>query len=509
VCAFEPTSVPVTPVGGPNGTEHRRLAMFRMWRSGCRSSETTMYRFPKKVAIAAIAVLASAFSIPTAAAVTVVAKNGASSPQAWFVNHSNTSPHLSTIAADSADKTPDLAQAVGYLVSGTNLVGDNHYESSPGSPDFGLTIDGALALAAAGSANSTLSKMVSYIAGNANGWTGIDTANVIGGALGDEALLAEVTGQDPRSFGGNNLIKSLDASVCARANSSSCAGAGNYSYGTSVFDQALGIIAQLRAGDTANASSPISYLASLQNPDGGWPALIPPGSGATSDVDSTAMAVMALSLVPSQSASVNRGITWIASQQLAGGGFPGAAGDNTNSAALALMAMDLKKSAYDSQIEETLAFLADRQNSDGGFGVTADDPASDLRASTQAVSGIVGTSFATLSDPLGTLPATTTPTTTPTTVPSAAKTTPSTEPARSEAATSSPSSSPSASSSASPSTSSSASTSSQLAATGAPSAKMIFLGLALVLIGLLLAIGARAIRTASGADFKAGRASRK
>jgi hypothetical protein len=482
--------------------------MFRMWRSGCRSSETTIYRVPKKLAIAAIAVSASAFSIPTAAAVTVGAKNGVPSPQAWLVNESNTSPHLTTNAADSADKTPDLAQAVGYLVSGTNLVGGNHYESSPGAPDFGLTIDGALALAAAGSANSTLSKMVSYIASNANGWTGIDTANVIGGALGDEALLAEVTGQDPRSFGGNNLIKALDASVCARANSSSCAGAGNYSYGTSVFDQALGIIAQLRAGDTANASSPVSYLVSLQNPDGGWPALIPPGSGATSDVDSTAMAVMALSLSPAQSASVSKGITWISSQQLAGGGFPGAAGDNTNSTALAMMAMDLKKSAYDNQIEEALAFLADRQNSDGGFGVTAEDPASDLRASTQAVSGIVGTSFATLSDPLGTLPATTTPTTTPTTVPSTHTTTPGTEPARSEAATSSPSSSPSASS-ALPSTSSSASPSSQLAATGAPSAKMTFLGLALVLIGLLLAIGARAIRTRSEADFKAGRASGK
>jgi len=84
---------------------------------------------------------------------------------------------------------------------------------------------------------------------SADTWTGIGTRFAAGGSIGDEALLAEVTGYNPRDFGGHDLIAALNASVCARVSAggnTSCAGAGNYTYATSVFDQALGIIAQLR-----------------------------------------------------------------------------------------------------------------------------------------------------------------------------------------------------------------------------------------------------------------------
>ena len=90
---------------------------------------------------------------------------------------------------------------------------------------------------------------------------------------------------------------------------------------------------------------------------------------------------------------------WIASQQGADGGFNGVSGESTNSAALAIQGLRLAGSTYSSQIAKALTFLGGRQNNDGGFNVTAGgQQGSDVRATTQAVSGIVGTSFGTLSD---------------------------------------------------------------------------------------------------------------
>jgi hypothetical protein len=311
----------------------------------------------------------------------------------------------------TAGATPNLAAAVGYLTNGANLVDGTHYEPfGAGFTDIGLTLDGALGLAAAGTDNSALANVTNYVAANANSWTGIGTPDVSGGSVGKEALLAEVVGDDPRSFGGNDLIAALDQSVCSGASTppaTACLAAGTYENSASTFNQALGVIAQLRAGDSVNAQSPISYLESQQQLSGAWPSLIP--STGDSDVDSTAMAVMALDLVPgaSASAAVHQGIAWVASQQELDGGFPGVSGDNTNSAALAIMAMDLEPTAFVAQISAGLAFLAAEQNPDGGFNISSSPGSqlgSDLRASAQAVNGAVGTSFGTLADPLGPTP---------------------------------------------------------------------------------------------------------
>jgi hypothetical protein len=303
--------------------------------------------------------------------------------------------------------TPNLVTAVGYLTNATNLVDANHYEPfGPGFPDFGLTLDGALALAATKTANSTLADMVAYVRDNADSWTGIGTSDASGGSIGKEALIAEVVGADPHNFGGNDLIAALDQTVCttiSTGSDTSCPAVGSYANSPSIFSQAFGIMAQLRAGDSANAAGPARYLESVQASSGAWPSLIP--SSGDADVDSTGMAVMALSLVPGTKAAtaVRQGMAWIAAQQEANGGFPGTSGDNTDSAALALLAMNLDSSKYHTQIGAGSTFLAGEQNSDGGFNVSSDPGSqlgSDLRASTQAVSGGVGTSFGTLSDPL-------------------------------------------------------------------------------------------------------------
>jgi hypothetical protein len=308
-------------------------------------------------------------------------------------------------ALASTARSPNLVKATAYLVSPANLIGGHYYTSLPHVADFGLTIDGALALAATGNDNLVLKNIAGFLrrgrpdqsGKTVNYWTGIGTKYASGGSIAKEALLAEVIGDNPRDFGGHDLVTALDATICrsrSAGSGSPCAGPGNFRYASSVFDQALGIVAQLRAGQTAAAKAPIAYLESLRNSDGSFPSLIP--SGHDRDIDSTAMAVMALALVhaPAASSDVRSGLTWIASQQQPGGGFHGTAGISVNSAGLAIQALSLRAGQYRRQIQLALAFLASEQNPNGGFNADANgQPGSDLRATTQAVSGATGISF--------------------------------------------------------------------------------------------------------------------
>ncbi|MFJ5120208.1 prenyltransferase/squalene oxidase repeat-containing protein [Kitasatospora sp. NPDC088548] len=339
-------------------------------------------------------------------------------------------------------KTPDLGKGSAYLTDPARLIDGHYYEAFPAFADFGLTIDGAYALAATGADDAALRRIVDFLdqqgkdAGDrtVNDWTGIGTEYAGGGSIGKEALLAEITGRDPRAFGGHDLIAALATAVCAQTNpDTGCAAPGNYTYATSVFSQALGIMAQLRAGETGPAAAPVAYLKSLQHADGSWPSLIP--ATGDSDVDSTAMAAMALALAPGDDGAqaVDKALGWLADKQEADGGFPGAAGDSTNSAALAIQGMTLRQSAYAGPIAKALDFLAGQQNSDGGFNVaTSGQRGSDVRASTQAVGGATGISFGTLRRDLGSTP---TPTGSPTATPSS---TPSSTPTGSPTETGSP-----------------------------------------------------------------------
>ena len=151
-------------------------------------------------------------------------------------------------------------------------------------------------------------------------------------------------------------------------------------------------MAQLRAGE--QAEEPLAYLESLQQDSGAWPSLIPATND--SDVDSTAIAAMTLDLAGGEQAdkAVAGALKWIASKQLPDGGFPGAAGNSVNSAALAVQGLSLDARSYADEIAKARKFLAGQQNSDGGFNVAEEGQrGSDLRASTQAVSGATGISF--------------------------------------------------------------------------------------------------------------------
>jgi prenyltransferase beta subunit len=296
---------------------------------------------------------------------------------------------------------PDIQAAAQYLTA--QLVDGTHYDPSGFGPDFGVTIDGALALAATGVADTELAAITDWVAANQGAYTFIGAGPglepyISGGEIAKVALLAQATGNDPRNFGGVDLLGELATLICADTQpirQSACDGAGNYAGATSTFKQALGVIAQLRAGD--DAAAPIAHLSSLQNADGGWPSLIP-SAGGLSEVDSTAMAAMALDLAagPDAAAAVEQALEWIAGSQQANGSFPGASGDSTNTTGLAIQALRLEATAYTEEILAAEAFLAAHQNADGGFDVNAADEGSELRASAQSLSGAAGVPFGSL-----------------------------------------------------------------------------------------------------------------
>ncbi|MDI1466406.1 terpene cyclase/mutase family protein [Catellatospora sp. KI3] len=304
-----------------------------------------------------------------------------------------------------AASTPDLVTGVAYLRAPANLKDGRYYESFPGFPDFGLTVDGAFALAATGADDARLRAVTEFIrTGGVVGdggftvdsWLGIGTEYASGGSIGKVAVLAQVTGFDPRGFGGHDLIAALKDVTCASADEATgCAGPGNYTWSSSVFSQALGVLAQLRAGQAADAAGPLAFLLGLQRPDGSFPSLIP-ATAEDRDVDSTAMAAMVLDLAGGHDAALGKALAWIAGQQKEHGGFPGAAGDSTNSTALAVQGLSLRADAYAEELVRARAFLAGQQNGDGGFDVALGVDGSDLRASTQAVCGATGVSFGTL-----------------------------------------------------------------------------------------------------------------
>ncbi|WP_373287988.1 prenyltransferase/squalene oxidase repeat-containing protein [Streptomyces lasiicapitis] len=312
----------------------------------------------------------------------------------------------------AAGEGPNLKKGTAYLTARSRLKRGDYYEnvSGTGFADYGLTIDGAYALAATGTDNDALRGIVDFLDGKGkdgstpgrtvNDWTGVGTSHAAGGSIGKVAVLAQAVGRDPRDFAGHDLIAALKKSVCkvkSQGADRSCAAKGAYRYAPSVFSQSLAVIAQLRAGQKTAAAAPVTYLRSLQKSTGAWPSLIPPTGD--SEVDSTAMAAMALKLdkSPKSEKAVAKALKWIASKQLRGGGFPGASGNSVNSAALAVQGLSLDAPKYRTQIKKARKFLAGQQNSDGGFNVAASGQrGSDVRASTQALGGAIGTSFGTL-----------------------------------------------------------------------------------------------------------------
>jgi prenyltransferase beta subunit len=175
-------------------------------------------------------------------------------------------------------------------------------------------------------------------------------------AIGDverTVLVVRAAGQDPRKFGGRNLIDDI---LRHRRSDGSFDGYVSYT--------SFAIFALRRSGSSASSSTvkrAARWIERHQNADGGFNV----GGKGASGIDDTASAVQALKLAGRTSAA-RRGATFLARQQSSGGGFPltrGAA-PNAQSTAYAVQGL-VAAGGRESAVKKGQAYLRSLTESNG------------------------------------------------------------------------------------------------------------------------------------------------
>ena len=270
---------------------------------------------------------------------------------------------LSLAAADptqptvATDSTRATA-ALAYLLAAQGADG-----SIDGS--LGETSDFVIGAAAAGYDPATLhgcagdAGALSFIA------TASDAAATDAGKTGKAILAVVAAGGDPAEFEGRDLPARLAALYNAAT--------GAYGDGAT-FGQSFAVLAVVASGGSVPAGA-AAWLASLQGSDGSWSyGSVPPSAG-DGDTNSTAIALMALDVAGVHSADP-AALAYLASQQVAGGGFPystawGTASDPDSDSivlqALIATGQDPEGPAWSQGADNVLTDLRAMQAADGGF----------------------------------------------------------------------------------------------------------------------------------------------
>lgn len=265
---------------------------------------------------------------------------------------------FTTAPAHAADPAP---AAGGWLASQlTNgLVHNNQFDFD----DLGLSADVALALAAVGGADATVTQIADAIAPRAKTeWYTSEFGGIIttyGGSLAKAAVLATTAKQDPKAWGGENLVALLEQQVADAAPIAGRVENTNDSFGdANVFGQAYAVRALSTAG-SAEAAASVDFLLKQQCA-GGFFRLnfttdkaavgqdcVDGAAGSEPDTDATAIAVQELVALKSTNAKVTaaiaKSVAWLKASQGADGSFGGgttteAANSNSTGLAAAVLA---------------------------------------------------------------------------------------------------------------------------------------------------------------------------
>ncbi|WDZ82734.1 prenyltransferase/squalene oxidase repeat-containing protein [Micromonospora cathayae] len=234
-----------------------------------------------------------------------------------------------------------------------------------GGPDWGLTIDGIVALSATGVDAPTRQAATAQVAAHVRAYNSYDDWGIPGftdgGATAKLLYAASAAGADPTDFGGYDLraeTLSLIAGAGAghqrgRVTSRTTADSGPDASNT--FDQSFAVLGLARSGDVPQDT--VDFLIRQQCAAGGFRLYPDTGQGpspscdeqpdAVLDVDSTAMAVQALLAAAGDGAdgaanAARRGADWLVARQRADGSFGGSGpttGANANSTGLAGQAL--------------------------------------------------------------------------------------------------------------------------------------------------------------------------
>ena len=297
--------------------------------------------------------------------------------------------------------------AAGWLAR--QMVDGSHFEADFGGeifPDQGLTLDAVLAFAASHSAGAYQARAMAWIARPAilSGYVGNGAGEAYAGATAKLALAVEVRHGNASSFGGENLIAVLRSLRQPSGQFKDRSAFGDFS---NSFSQSLAILALARTPNGVPAPA-ATFLANTRCSDGGFPLDFNEAT-CTSEADSTALAVQALTAAGRSSAAAT-GIAWLLAAQQADGGFVGVGGENANSTGLA--AQTLWAAGRPVAALRAMAFLRGLQVNCSGAPANRGaiklapgpfDRSTAPRATAQAVLGLAGVGFADL-DSVGSRP---------------------------------------------------------------------------------------------------------
>ncbi|MGA2512074.1 MAG: prenyltransferase/squalene oxidase repeat-containing protein [Candidatus Limnocylindrales bacterium] len=249
-------------------------------------------------------------------------------------------------------------EALGYLLAAQK--GDGSIDDS-----IGETADFVIGTAAAGYDPSTLTgcsggaSALGYLAAAS------DAAAADAAKTGKTVLAVVAAASDPTSFDGRNLLARLAALYHSTA--------GAYGDG-STFSQSFAILALVASGGFVPAAAS-AHLVALQDSDGSWSYGSAPVAAGGGDTNSTAIALMALDAAGVHSAD-GAGLAYLHTQQRADGGFPyssayGPSADPDSDSivlqALVAAGQDPESPAWLQGSNGVLTNLRAYQGADGGF----------------------------------------------------------------------------------------------------------------------------------------------
>jgi hypothetical protein len=282
----------------------------------------------------------------------------AASPTATPAPIPTAGPTFPSTATDSARATAALS----YLLAA---------QSPDGSIDksLGETADYIIGAAAAGYDPATLTGCTASGTGALAFLANASDGATTDAAKTGKAILAVVAaGVDPAAFSGRNLVARLAALYHADT--------GAYGDG-STFAQAFAILAVDASGGTVLPAA-TAKLAALQDGDGSWSYGKAPVAAGGGDTNSTGIALMALHAAGVHTAD-STGFAYLATQQLADGGFPyqnsttyGTPASDPVSDSIVLQALvaagqDPASGAWSKGSANVLTSLRASQINDGGF----------------------------------------------------------------------------------------------------------------------------------------------
>lgn len=261
---------------------------------------------------------------------------------------------LPAAPAVAAEPDPAPAAAGATWLAGELEDGLMHNPNFGGFDDYGLTIDAGLALIALGGHQPTVDRISNALAERIDSYTtGTDfdaPDDVYAGAVAKAASLASAAGDDPRSYGGRDLVALLEGRVATEG-----AILGRIQdRGASDFANVIGQSFAAQALDAAGSdrtSSVTEFLLLQQCADGffrqDFAAKDAAGQGCDDDpaavpsIDVTAQAVLSLQSQADDdtvSAALTKATEWLADRQTPAGGFGSSAEiatPNANSTGLA------------------------------------------------------------------------------------------------------------------------------------------------------------------------------